>query len=60
MDPIGKAGPGIEGSKDQPEGGGESETKTEFAFRVGTGWEFELGERFTLSPEVNLDLVGRG
>jgi len=53
-----KAGPGLEGSSEEPEDGGESETTTQFAVRVGAGWEFELGERFTLTPEANLDLVG--
>ena len=53
-----KAGPVIEGSKEAPEDGEEGETKTEFGVRFGAAWEFEIGERFTLSPEVNLDLVG--
>lgn len=53
-----KAGPGLEGSKDKPEDGGESESTTEFALRLGVSYEFELGSRFTISPEVNADLVG--
>ena len=53
-----KAGAGVEGSKEEPEDGSESETKIEFAARFGAAWEFELGRRFTISPEVNLDLVG--
>ncbi|MBK5097451.1 MAG: outer membrane beta-barrel protein [Gemmatimonadetes bacterium] len=53
-----KAGPGLEGSKDKPEDGGESESTTEFALRLGAGYEFELGSRFTISPEVNADLIG--
>ena len=53
-----KAGPGLEGSSEEPEDGGESGTTTQFVVRVGAGWEFELGERFTLTPEANLDLVG--
>lgn len=62
FNPVGglglKAGPGIEGSKERSEEGGESETKTEFAMRFGAGWELELGDRFTVTPEVNLDLIG--
>lgn len=53
-----KVGPGLEGSKDEPEDGEESESSTQFAVRFGAGYEFELGERFTLTPEVNLDLIG--
>ena len=53
-----KAGVGLEGSKSKPEDGGTSETETQFLVRFGAGWELELGRRFTLTPEVNLDLVG--
>lgn len=53
-----KAGPGLEGSNEKPEDGGESETSVTFAMRFGTGWEFELGRRFTLTPEINMDLIG--
>ena len=53
-----KAGPGLEGSKDRPEDGGESESTTKFAVRLGAGYEFELGRRFTVTPEVNADLIG--
>ena len=53
-----KAGPGLEGSKDKPEDGGESESTTKFAVRLGAGYEFELGRRFTVTPEVNADLIG--
>jgi hypothetical protein len=53
-----KAGPGLEGSKEKPEDGGESESTTQFALRLGAGYEFELGERFTLTPEINADLIG--
>jgi hypothetical protein len=62
FNPVGglglKAGPGIEGSKETSEEEGESETKVEFAMRFGAGWEFELGSRFTVTPEINLDVVG--
>jgi hypothetical protein len=51
------AGPVIEGSEDVPEDGGDSERSTTLGVRLGTAWEFEVGERFTLSPEVNLDLI---
>jgi hypothetical protein len=50
-------GPAIEGSKDMSEGGGDNERSTNLGVRFGTAWEFEVGERFTLSPEVNLDLI---
>ena len=50
-------GPVIEGSDEAPEDGGDSERATNLGVRFGTAWEFEVGERFTLSPEVNLDLV---
>ena len=50
-------GPLIEGSEDVPEDGGDSERSTNLGVRLGTAWEFEVGERFTLSPEVNLDLI---
>jgi hypothetical protein len=53
-----KAGVGLEGSKSKPEDGGTSETETQFLVRFGAGWELALGRRFTLTPEVNLDLVG--
>jgi len=53
-----KAGPGIEGSKEESEDGGGTESTTQFALRLGAGYEFELGERFTLTPEINADLIG--
>jgi hypothetical protein len=62
FNPVGglglKAGPGMEGSKEKPEDGGESETSVAFAMRFGAGWEFELGSRFTITPEINLDIIG--
>jgi opacity protein-like surface antigen len=51
-----KAGPGLEGSLEKSEDG--SESKTQFALRLGAGYEFELGERFTITPEINADLIG--
>ena len=53
-----KAGPGIEGSKTNPVPGSPSETTTQFAMRFGAGWEFEVGSRYTITPEINLDVVG--
>lgn len=53
-----KAGPVLEGSDEASEDGEDSERATNFGVRFGAAWEFEVGERFTLSPEVNLDLVG--
>ena len=52
-----KTGPGFERSEETSEETGEKESKTEFAWRFGAAWEFELGRRYTLSPELNLDLV---
>jgi len=52
-----KAGPVLEGSDEASEDGEDSERATNFGVRFGAAWEFEVGERFTLSPEVNLDLV---
>ena len=42
------AGPGFERSKEEG---------TSFLFRVGAGWGFELGERYALTPAVELDFV---
>ncbi len=52
-----KAGPVLEGSDEASEDGEDSERATNFGVRFGAAWEFEVGERFTLSPEVNLDVV---
>ena len=52
-----KAGPVLEGSDEASEDGGDTERATNLGARFGAGWEFELGERFTLSPEINLDVV---
>jgi hypothetical protein len=54
------AGPAIEGSEEKPEDGGEAERTTNVGVRFGAAWEFELGKRFTLSPEVNLDVIDGG
>ena len=53
-----KAGVGLEGSKSKPEGSSASEAETQFLVRFGAGWELELGRRFSLTPEINVDLVG--
>ena len=42
------AAPGIE---HQVDGGNE------FLFRLGLGWEFELGERWVITPVANVDFV---
>ena len=42
------AAPGIEHQDDG---------SNEFLFRLGVGWEFELSERFVLTPIVNVDFV---
>lgn len=35
----------------------ERESETGFAFRLGVGYEFELGERWSLAPEFNTDFI---
>ncbi len=50
-------GPGIESALEVVEDE-ESEGSTDFAWRFLTAWEFEVGSRFTISPEFNLDLIG--
>ena len=30
---------------------------TDFMFRIGVGWEFDVGQGFSLAPEVNFDFV---
>lgn len=42
------AGPGLE----------FAESKTEFVFRAGTGYEFVFGERFIVAPEFFVDWIG--
>ena len=53
-----KAGPAIEGAEEKTEEGEDSEKSTAAGVRVGASWEFELNERFSLSPEINLDVIG--
>jgi len=35
----------------------QNDGSNEFLFRLGVGWEFELSERFVLTPIVNVDFV---
>jgi len=58
------AGPGVEfhnGRETTPPGEGQSpevdEDETNFVFKVGAAYEFELGRRFMLAPTVNVDFV---
>lgn len=36
-----------------------SDTTAEFMIRIGLMYQIELGERFSLAPQLNLDLLGR-
>lgn len=51
-------GPGIEGALEKASEDEEGEQTSDFAWRFFVGWEFEVGSRYTISPEVNLDLIG--
>ena len=42
------AAPGVEHQNDG---------SNEFLIRIGVGWEFEVGERFVLTPILNVDFV---
>ena len=42
------AAPGVEHQDDG---------SNEFLFRIGVGWEFEVGERFAITPIANIDFV---
>lgn len=50
-------GPGYELTREREEEGEVIETSNEVVWRFMAAWEFEVGERYTISPEVNLDLV---
>ena len=53
-----RAGPGIEyhnGRDTAPTG--EDLDERNFLFKIGGGYEFELGRRFILAPNYNLDFV---
>lgn len=50
-------GPGFELTREREEEGEVIETSNELVWRFMAAWEFEVGERYTISPEVNLDLV---
>jgi hypothetical protein len=48
------AGPGVEYHEGRGRG---DEDDTHFLFRLGVGYNFHLGERYSVLPSVNLDLV---
>jgi len=53
-----KVAPGVEhGTVVRDEGGEPEDEGREFLFRIGVGWEFEIGRRWSATPEVNLDFV---
>jgi hypothetical protein len=53
------AGPGIEfhNGRGTDSHGGEDKDEEFFIVKIGAGYEFELGERFLLAPNYNLDFV---
>lgn len=51
-----RTGPGIEILHEENEHNGETESKTEFLFRVGTGYDIHLG-MFTISPSIDIDFL---
>jgi len=51
-----RSGPGIELLQEEFGHTGETESKTEFLYRVGAGYSFHFG-RFSIDPSVDLDFV---
>lgn len=51
-------GPGHQWDREGDVEGEELEESREFVWRFVASWEAEVGRRYTISPEVNLDLVG--
>jgi hypothetical protein len=49
-------GPGIEGLRETGEDG-EEETTVLLAVRFSAAWEFEIGRRFIIAPEINMDVA---
>jgi hypothetical protein len=50
-----RSGPGIEFFQEEIEHTGETESKTEFLWRIGVGYKIHIG-RFIIDPSVDLDL----
>ena len=53
----GESAEGEAGTTENTEGSGSGERENLFLMRFGAGYNFALGERFTLLPALNLDLV---
>ena len=51
-----RSGPGIEILQEEIGHTGETESKTEFLYRVGAGYVFHFG-KFSIGPSVDLDFV---
>ncbi len=51
-----RSGPGIEILQEEIGHTGETESKTEFLYRVGAGYSFHFG-RFSIDPSVDLDFI---
>jgi len=51
-----RAGPGIEILQEEIEHTGDTETKTEFLIRVGTGYSIHFG-RFFVDPSIDIDFL---
>lgn len=52
--------PGLErlGAREESEATEEEESETDFLVRFGLGYELELKERFSISPQFNADISG--
>lgn len=51
-----RTGPGIENLQEENEHNGETESKTEFLYRIGAGYSIHIGKYF-LDPSVDLDFL---
>jgi len=51
-----RSGPGIEILQEEIGHTGETESKTEFLYRVGAGYSFHFG-RISIDPSIDLDFV---
>ncbi len=49
-----RTGPGIEILQEENEHNGETETKTEFLIRIGTGYSIHFG-KFFIDPSIDID-----
>ncbi len=51
-----RTGPGIEILQEENEHSGETESKTEFLIRIGTGYSIHIG-RFFIDPSIDIDFL---